>query len=405
MSSPRLSLRVTAALMLANARYWTTVAPLVRAELSRWERRVQDIPDEVLRELARGKLREERFNVEVAATMATLAPGPHRERVVEAIVALQVMYDYLDVLGEQPVTVTDRLREERYLLTALTDAVDPQAKPGRDYYRHRPLGEDGGYLAGLVAVVRSALAGLPGTDAIAHTARHAATRCVEAQALNHAAADLGTAPLEDWATREVAGTTLGWQAFLAGASASVLALHALIAAAADQATTPARAEQLDALYLSIGALTMLDSVADYERDLLVSQPGYIQYFGDHELLGRRLAQIARETVAHAQTLPHAAHHIMTLAGLVSFYLSAPSIDTELGRSITAPVRSELRGPIAPTLAVMRTWRRVKQLRQGRRRGSHHSGSITARATTAGRSQPSARIARHGPTHPQTSTPR
>lgn len=358
-----MNLRVVAALSLANARYWTTVAPLVRAELSRWERRAQDIPNEVLRELARGKLREERFNVEVAATMATLAPRPHRRRVVEAIVALQVMYDYLDVLGEQP-GEPNRLHDERCLLAALTDAVDPRAEPGRDYYRHHPRGEDGGYLAGLVAVVRSALAELPGTDAIAHTARRATTRCAKAQALNHAAAELGTTPLEDWAKREAVGTALGWQEFLAGASASVLAVHALIAAAADSATTPARAEELDALYLSIGALTMLDSVADYEHDLLAGRPGYVQYFGDHELLGRRLARIARQTVARAEILPRAAHHLMTLGGLVSYYLSAPSMDTALARPITAPIRSELGGLIAPTLAVMRTWRRAKQVHAG-----------------------------------------
>ncbi len=36
------------ALVLANTRYWITVAPLVRAQLDHWTRRAEDIPDPAL---------------------------------------------------------------------------------------------------------------------------------------------------------------------------------------------------------------------------------------------------------------------------------------------------------------------------------------------------------------------
>ena len=88
------------ALALANVRFWPTVAPLVGVQFKKWEQRARAIEHPALQALALAKLREEKFNAEVAATLATLAPREHRGVVVEAIVAYEVMYDYLDGLTE-----------------------------------------------------------------------------------------------------------------------------------------------------------------------------------------------------------------------------------------------------------------------------------------------------------------
>src|SRR5215212_2244230 len=90
------SAAATVALVRANVRFWPSVLPDVRRELRRWDRRAEAIPDPVLRDQALAKLRHERFNTEVAATLATLVPPVRRHAAVEAIVALEVMYDYLD---------------------------------------------------------------------------------------------------------------------------------------------------------------------------------------------------------------------------------------------------------------------------------------------------------------------
>src|SRR5215218_1030654 len=103
----------TVALVRANARFWPTVFPAVRRELRRWDRRAHTIPDPALRSQALAKLRNERFNAEVAATLATLVAPVRRREVTEAIVALEVMYDYLDGLGEQ--SVHDPLADGRQL--------------------------------------------------------------------------------------------------------------------------------------------------------------------------------------------------------------------------------------------------------------------------------------------------
>jgi len=357
--------RAGLALLLANARYWATVAPRVRAELSRWERHARAIPDPWLQALALRKLREERFNVEVAATAATLAGRAQRRHAIEAIVALQVMYDYLDLLTEQP--LPDPLRDGRRLFSAFTDALTLDEEPRGDYYRDLPQTrdgdlpqtQDGGYLLELARAARLALVGLPAANAVAEVARRGAGRCAEAQVLSHDAARSGTAQLERWARREAAGTALEWPEFLAGAAASVIAVHALIATAAREGATQREAEEIDAVYLSIGALTMLDSLVDRQEDLRTGELGYLQHYGSGELMAARLASLARDAAARARLLPGAAHHIVTLVGVVAYYTSAPEASAAFARPIVAPLRRELAPLIAPTLALMRAWRLAK----------------------------------------------
>jgi tetraprenyl-beta-curcumene synthase len=355
----RLLARAGVALVIANARFWPSVAPVVGKQLRRWELRAHAIKDPALRTLALEKLLEERFNAEVAATLATLAPREHRQTVIEAIVAYEVMYDYLDGLTEQ--ATIDPLRDRRNLYRAFTDAITLHTEPTRDYYYSSRPANDGGYLEELVDVVRGSLAGLPSATTVAHAARRAAERCTEAQIRAHAVPRLGTSQLEQWARAEVHETPLGWQEFLAGAASSVLTIHALIATAADEHITLEQATTIDTVYLSIAVLsTMLDSLVDHERDMQRGQIGYIRYYPDHDLLARDLVGAARRGVAYASPLPNGAHHVMTLVGVAAYYISAPTANGDFARPVTRQVRQELEPLITPTLGVMRTWRAAKR---------------------------------------------
>ena len=348
--------RAGGALVLANVRFWPTVAPLLGVQLERWEKRARAIEDSELRSLALQKLCEERFNAEVAATLATLAPREHRGRVVEALVAYEVMYDYLDALTERP--SADPIGSGRALYRAFIDAIALGQEPAGRYYPCST--DDGGYLTALVGAVRGALAHLPARNAIADTAERAAARCAEAQIRAHAAAYLGAEQLERWATGQREGTPLGWREFLAGAASSVLAVHALIAAAADAGTTPAEAREIDGLYLSIGTLsTLLDGLVDHDRDMGTSDYGYLRYYESHELLTSDLARAAHRAAQQAAPLRSGAHHTMTMAGVAAYYLSAPTAETPFARPAARRLRAELEPLITPTLAVMRVWRAAK----------------------------------------------
>ncbi len=146
------------ALLRANARFWPAVLPDVRRELRGWDLRARAIPDPALRAQALAKLRDERFNTEVAATLATPLPPVRRRDAVAAIVALEVMYDYLDGLTERP--VPNPLAAGLQLYRALSDALTPTG-PLADHYRHRPRSDDGGYLAALAWTCRRGLSSRP----------------------------------------------------------------------------------------------------------------------------------------------------------------------------------------------------------------------------------------------------
>jgi len=349
--------RATLALALANARYWPTVAPHVNRELRHWRARAGAIDDPTLRRLALDKLRDERFNVEVAATLSTLAPWHRRQRTIVAIVALQVIYDYLDGLSEQP--VAEPLRNGRRLYRAFSAALteDPEEC---DPYRHHPLRDGTGYLDALAATCRGAFFSLPAARAVAPVAYRAASRCGEAQTRTHAVACEGPGQLAAWAAREAREAGLTWWEVAAGAAASVLSVHALIAAAADPRTTPEEARRIDAAYLSISALTtLLDSVIDHERDRRSGEHAFVGYY-PRGAAPERIGAVARHGRRAAGRLRHGPHHAMTVVGAAAYYLSDPAATTDFAQPVRVQVIRELRPLISPILGIFRLWRLAKR---------------------------------------------
>ena len=248
----------------------------MRTELRRWHDHAQRIRDPVLRAHAAQKLRDERGNTEAIATLCTLAPRPHREAVIDATVALQVMYDYLDAVNEQP--VDDPIRDGRQLFRSFSVALTPGERP-TDYYRHHPQSDDSGYLDALVERCRRSLEGLPSLGPVLPTARETAQRFSEAQILSHAVPHLGVDPLERWASCYGRATGLTWWEWAGGAAASILGVHALLSAAASTGTRPNQAVDIDRAYLLSSTLTtMLDSLIDDDRDSREEAHRYIGYY-------------------------------------------------------------------------------------------------------------------------------
>jgi tetraprenyl-beta-curcumene synthase len=317
---------MSSALVLArtNVRYWLTVAPLVGAQLTRWHNRASTLENPERRALALAKLRQERFHPQLATTLATQAPSDLRSAVTEAIVAAQVAYDYRDALGE------------------------------------RSLDEDDEYTRELADVARRTSERLPGWRAVADVAQASAARWVQAQRRGHAAVDGEDWPLREWATSEASGTGLGWPEWLAGAQASVLGGHALVALAADAGATTEQAATLDRAYVSIGSLTMLDSVIDRGCEASARELDYTRWYESDEQMGEHLAAAARDALERARLTPGGAHHAMTLLGIVAYYASAPQAREPQAQAVFAPVCSELGAGLPPVLAIMRSWRAAKR---------------------------------------------
>lgn len=346
------------ALASANARYWLELAPVTGSELRGWQRRAEQIRDPELRGLAVSKLTDERFNAQVAATLVTGARGPARREALRAVVGLEVAYDYLDGLTELP--SSDPLASAQYLFAHFTGALDlrPAARP--DPPADTPASPaDGGYLTELTATVNRSLRSLPAQDSVAPVVREAASRCAQAQARVNSRIE---APgLESWAQPLCPDAGLGWREFLAGAAASVLCCHALIVAGGDRRTTQAQAERLDRFYLRACALsTLLDALVDRERDLRTGGAWLLALYDGPEELVAAASSLAAEAQQLARDLPDAAHHLMILTGVASYYLSAPGMGDWFARPVADGLRRELSPLLAPTLAVMRAWRAAKR---------------------------------------------
>lgn len=143
------------------------------------------------------------------------------------------------------------------------------------------------YLAALVAACQGRLTALPSYDSVEPALRRAARRCGEGQSHTHAVAAESPQPLRDWAVKEPAPLGYEWWEVAAGASSSV-AIHALIAAAADPRTDAEEAELIDAAYFPpIGALTvLLDDLVDREEDAASGQHNYMGYYAKQCRRGR-----------------------------------------------------------------------------------------------------------------------
>jgi tetraprenyl-beta-curcumene synthase len=344
----------------AARRYWLTVFPRVRRELSHWQKRAGEIPDPVLRRLAfdaHGK----RGNLEGAAAFAAFVPRADRAAAVRAIVAFQSAYDYLDVLAEQQ--RADPIAGARGLHEALLVALDPAVSPDRageqpDYYARYPQREDDGYLADLVDGCRTALGTLPSYASVAPAARRAAERIVEFQSLNLSEAQGEHDALAQWARTEIPpGTELHWWE-AAGGGGSPIGVYALIAAATDPAVHPGDLDAIENAYFPwIGALhSLLDHLVDRSRDAASGERNLIDCYASPLQAAASMRALAVHAACSARALPRGRRHAIILAGMVGYYLSDPEASTPDTRPIAQGIRATMGGLATPTLLVFKARR-------------------------------------------------
>jgi tetraprenyl-beta-curcumene synthase len=357
--------RELAALILVMARFWLIVFPRVRGELHVWRERARAIPNPVLRAQALATLDSERLSAAGAALFATTTPRRAAGRaLVRALVAYQVMCDYLDTLAEHP--SRDPIRNGAQLHRALADAVG--CGPLADHYREHPLRDDGGYLAALVSACREGCATLPAYASVRLAALREAARN-EVQGVNHAPAGVREPALHAWAAAARAGdaAAIGDASWfeLAAAGSSSLAVLALIAAAADPATGVDAAEQARRAYFPwIEALsTLLDSVADRERDRRTGELNFVSQYPTEAVAIARLREVTTRARAGARSLPRGERHVVLVVGMVAMHLSEPGAWLPSARPTTdAVLRAADTALMRPLLLLLRAWRGLRARR-------------------------------------------
>lgn len=304
----------------AAGRYWLGVFPAARATQRRLLARAEGIPDPLLRADALASHRDKGANSEGLAAMAILAPSGARAPLAEALVAYQLMLDYLDGVSERP--SDDPLANGLSLHRAFEVALDPDAAQ-EDYYAHSPSREDGGYLGELIETCRAPLRALPSYDAArAGLLRQARLGC-ESQALNHALGDATVKErLDEWAARTAVGLEPGfeWWELIAAAAASSLCVGALLALAATPGATEADAQRVEAAYFpwASGLNALLDSLVDLDED--PEEVSHLRRYGSHEKAAERLQALASGARDRVSQLPDGRLHEAILAAMGALYL-------------------------------------------------------------------------------------
>jgi tetraprenyl-beta-curcumene synthase len=342
------------AVAAALGRYRGSIVPLVRRELRIWEARAEAIPDALLRDRALFALREKGQNAEATAVFATLVPRRNTESFIRSMTAFQVAVDYLDLLGEQQ--TAEPLANGLRLHSALSDALSSELPLG-DWYGLHPRSEDGGYLHALITGCRETLRPLPSLRTVLPLARRAAVRCGEGQSYTHASAKGDNQALRAWTSQQEPTAGYLWWEIAAGASSSV-AVHALIAAAANPGVTVQQAALIDAAYFPpIGALTvLLDDLIDLENDIASGDHSYITYYESNLRAAERLDLITAYALAATKKLPQPRRHSAILTGVAGFYLSAPGAKTRFAAPIRARMIKRLGPSIRPILATRHRFR-------------------------------------------------
>jgi len=336
---------------------WTL--PHVRQEVARWRQHALTITDPTLRTDALESLRSERLNLEGAALFTCLSRRRDL-RLLRLNVAYQVALDYLDRITERP--TPDPIANGRQLHRALTDALEPSAVPA-DYYRHHPWHDDGGYLAAIVTACQRLCQELPAYDRVKPHLLTAARR-IDVQILNHD---------PNPARRDAALAAFAAQTYpnlheprwfeLTAAASSTVGVHALLALAADPATTDADVRATDAAYaFSIcAASTLLDSLVDELEDVATGNHSYIAHYANADEATERICAIVARAREDAAILRRGNRHALIAGGIVAMYLSK---DDAYRPDLRPKVRRVLRaaGPL-PMLQrpIMRAMRRLRHL--------------------------------------------
>lgn len=348
------------ALLKAVARELTWGLPAVEHEVGHWRDLAARMPRGPLRDDAVHALERKRGQSDGAALFSIL-PRTRNRSYLRLLVAYQIAWDYLDCVSERGAAAG--IANGRQLHLALVDALDPNG-PIRDYYRHSPWWEDGGYLRTLVQTCRDCCARLPAYERVRELVQRDALRA-QVLALNH---DLD-APRRDtalkaWAQKEFPGGHEASWYELTGAASAGLAAFALLALACEPDCSEHEIARTHAAYFpwASAVACMLDSYADQLEDAANRDHSYIAHYPAPEVAVTQTCGLIRRCLRELHTLRNAESHVLIAASMMALYLSKDSARTESMCPSSKRIADAGGSLTRALLPVLRLWRVAYSLR-------------------------------------------
>jgi len=282
-------------------------------------------------------------------------PKRRNRELLRLLIAYELIWDFLDNLNERAAHVGTL--NGRQLHLAIPEAIDPNA-PVSDYYRHHPWGDDGGYLRALVETCREACRALPSYPLVRELAVREAYRA-QVLALNHHPDPREReAELKRWVSSEYPSEQPARWWELSGAASAPLAIHALLALAAEPRCSTSEIADVYAAYCPwlSATTTMLDSYVDQAEDLENGDHSYVDHYPDPATAVLAICELIHRSVAGTQALRNGHRHTVVATAMIAMYLSKDAArEPQLRGGTTALIRAG--GSLTQLLLpVLRTWR-------------------------------------------------
>lgn len=302
-------------------RFVNKVFPQVEAELKRYMRMAEKIPDPVLKRQAVESIKKKKFHCQGGSVYA-LYPGVPQRDMVRFIVSYQTISDYLDNLCDRA-KVEDEEAFKR-LHQAMTDALLP-GEVFSDYYECYPYKDDGGYLRLLVAECKAFISSLPSYAIVREKILFLARLYSELQTYKHLVPEVRECRMTGWYENYLGyfPEIKGWE--FAAAAGSTLGIFMLVAAAANPDLDGLEAWEIFHSYFPwiCGLHILLDYYIDLDEDEANGDLNFVSYYANMTNCLERLKVFYKNSQNEATKLRYPFFHSTVVDGLMAMYLSDP----------------------------------------------------------------------------------
>ena len=286
--------------------------------LKSWWQHTLLIP-QPLQEQAQASLRDKAFHC-LGGSIYALYPGVNQRVVLQAIVALQTISDYLDNLCDRMEVNSQQAFSQLHL--SFSEALDPEISIS-NYYQYYPYHEEH-YLPALVKACRQAICQLPNYQKHKPLVLELANHYCQLQVLKHLQPN-GETKLKQWINNNFTDSELTWNEW-AAATGSTLGIFMLLAASYHNYDLKLIKGIFACYFPWIQALHIqLDYLIDANEDIQHNDLNFTFYYQNTAEAISRLQFLYQESKNRIGMLPYSHFHELIIEGLICLYGSDPKV--------------------------------------------------------------------------------